>query len=94
MGEVARSLIIDAFGASRNLAPIDASLLNLERCLSLDLRLTRRIVIGGRRHLDLFSKAYNVTNHVNFNPNVRRTWCRRRSRRAPGPAIRGTLSGG
>jgi hypothetical protein len=26
--------------------------------------------MGGARHLDLFIEAYNVTNHVNFNPNV------------------------
>ena len=26
--------------------------------------------MGGSRHADLFIESYNLTNHVNFNPNV------------------------
>jgi len=71
MGDVDSQLaIINAFRASRNLPPVNASLLDLDQYLSLDLRLTKQIQMGGPRRLDLFIEAYNVTNHVNFNPNV------------------------
>lgn len=71
MGDVAAQLtLINAFRASRNLAPISADLLNLDPYLSVDLRLTRQVRLGGSRHADLFIEGYNLTNHVNFNPNV------------------------
>jgi hypothetical protein len=38
--------------------------------LSVDLRLTKQVRLGGSRHADLFIERYNLTNHVNFNPNV------------------------
>ncbi len=71
MGDVASQLtIINAFRASRNLAPIPVSLLDMDRYLSVDGRLTRQLRLGGTKRVDLFIEAYNLTNHVNFNPNV------------------------
>ena len=71
MGDVASQLaVINAFRAARNLAAIDASLLDLNPYASADLRLTRQVRVGGTRRVDLFIEAYNLTNHVNFNPNV------------------------
>ena len=71
MGDVAAQLtVINAFRASRNLAPITAALLDLDQYLSVDLRLTKQVRLGGTRHADLFIESYNLTNHVNFNPNV------------------------
>jgi hypothetical protein len=71
MGDVASQLsLINAFRAGRGLTPIDASLLDLDPYVSIDLRLTRQIRIGGTRRVDLFIEGYNLTNHVNFNPNV------------------------
>ena len=71
MGDVAAQLtLMNAFRASRNLAPISADLLNLDPYLSVDLRLTRQVRLGRSRHADLFIEGYNLTNHVNFNPNV------------------------
>ena len=71
MGDVASQLtLINAFRAGRNLPVIDGALLNLDPYLSLDLRLTRQVRLGGTRRVDLFIEGYNLTNHVNFNPNV------------------------
>lgn len=71
MGDIASQLaIINAFRASRNLAPIPASMLDLDAYLSVDARLTRQIRLGGTHRIDLFIEGYNLTNHVNFNPNV------------------------
>jgi hypothetical protein len=50
--------------------------------------------MGGARHLDLFIEAHNVTNHVNFNPNVTANMVSTRSCRALRPAILGRFSGG
>ena len=71
MGDVATQLtLINAFRTSRNLPAISADLLNLDPYLSVDLRLTKQVRLGGSRHADLFIESYNLTNHVNFNPNV------------------------
>jgi len=71
MGDVGAQLaVINAFRASRNLPAVSASLLDLDPYLSLDLRLTKQVGLGGTRRVDLFIEAYNVTNHTNFNPNV------------------------
>jgi hypothetical protein len=71
MGDVAGQLaIINAFRAARNLAPIPASMLDLDPYVSLDARLTKQIRLGGSHRVDLFIEGYNLTNHVNFNPNV------------------------
>jgi hypothetical protein len=71
MGDVGSQLaIINAFRASRNLAPIPADLLNLDAYVSVDARLTRQFRIQGSHRVDLFIEAYNLTDHVNFNPNV------------------------
>jgi hypothetical protein len=59
---------INAFRASRNLAAINAPLLNLDPYRSVDLRVTKAIHLGGSRRLDAFIEAFNVTNHVNFRP--------------------------
>ena len=69
MGDVnAQLAMINAFRASRNLPPVNGALLDLDQYLSLDLRLTKQIGLGSTRRVDLFIEAYNVTNHVNFNP--------------------------
>ncbi len=71
MGDVASQLaIINAFRATRNLAAIPASMLDLDSYLSVDARLTKQIRLGGTHRVDLFIEGYNLTNHVNFNPNV------------------------
>jgi hypothetical protein len=71
MGDVASQLaIINAFRASRNLAAIPASMLDLDPWVSVDARLTKQIRIAGTHRVDLFIEGYNLTNHVNFNPNV------------------------
>ena len=71
MGDVASQLaVINAFRAGRNLPPIDAVLLNMDPYISTDLRLTRQVRVGGTRRVDLFIEGYNLTNHVNLNPNV------------------------
>jgi hypothetical protein len=62
--------IINAFRASRNLAPITRDQLNLDQYLSVDARLTKQVRLTGSHRIDLFIEGYNLTNHVNFNPNV------------------------
>src|SRR5262249_27357072 len=70
MGDVdAQLAIINAFRASRNLAPVTASMLQPDQYVSIDGRLTRQIRLGGTNRIDLFVEGYNLTNHVNFNPN-------------------------
>jgi hypothetical protein len=59
---------INAFRASRGLAPIDRSLLALDPYRALDLRLTKSLPIGRDRRLELLLEAFNVTNYVNFRP--------------------------
>lgn len=71
MGDVASQLaLINAFRASRNLAAIPASMLELDPYLSVDARVTRQVRLHGTHRIDLFIEGYNLTNHVNFNPNV------------------------
>jgi hypothetical protein len=71
MGDVDSQLaIINAFRASRSLAPITRDQLNLDQYLSVDARLTKQIRLTGSHRIDLFIEGYNLTNHVNFNPNV------------------------
>jgi hypothetical protein len=71
MGDVASQMaIINAFRASRNLSPIARDLLDVEQYLSVDARLTKRVHLTGSHRIDLFIEGYNLTNHVNFNPNV------------------------
>jgi hypothetical protein len=59
---------INAFRASRRLAPIDRSLLALDPYRTLDVRLTKSLRIGGDRRLELLVEGFNITNHVNFRP--------------------------
>jgi hypothetical protein len=60
--------IINELRASRGLAPIAADLLEVDRFLSLDLRVMKVLRLGGDRRMELFLEAYNLTNHVNFQP--------------------------
>jgi hypothetical protein len=62
--------IINGFRAARNLAPITRDQLNLDQYLSVDVRLTKQVRLTGSHRIDLFIEGYNLTNHVNFNPNV------------------------
>jgi hypothetical protein len=59
---------INAFRASRGLAPIDRSLLALDPYRTLDFRLAKHLTIAGNRRLELLFEGFNVTNHVNFRP--------------------------
>jgi hypothetical protein len=59
---------INAFRASRNLAPIDPSLLALDPYHTLDLRLMKTLRIGHDRRLELLIEGFNLTNHVNLRP--------------------------
>ena len=71
MGDVASQMaIVNVFRASRNLSPIARDLLDVEQYLSVDARLTKRVHLTGSHRIDLFIEGYNLTNHVNFNPNV------------------------
>jgi hypothetical protein len=53
--------------AARPLAPISPDLLRLDPYRTLDVRLTKRLQMGGRRGLELTLEAFNVTNFVNYN---------------------------
>ena len=59
---------INAFRASRGLAPIDRSLLDLDPYRALDLRLAKSFSIGRGRRLELLIEGFNVTNRVNLRP--------------------------
>ena len=59
--------IINAFRASRNLAPITMSQLTQGSGDSiLDLRLTKQLRLGATRRLDFFFEGYNILNSVNY----------------------------
>jgi hypothetical protein len=60
--------IINEFRAARNLPPISAELLALDPFVSIDLRLTKALVFGGERRLELFLEGFNITNHINYTP--------------------------
>jgi hypothetical protein len=59
---------INAFRASRGLAPIDRSLLALDPYRALDVRLTKSLPIGRDRRFELLIEAFNITNYVNLRP--------------------------
>jgi hypothetical protein len=59
---------INAFRASRGLAPIDASLLKMDPYRTLDVRLTKSLRIGQNHRIDILLEGFNLTNHVNFRP--------------------------
>ena len=59
---------INSFRASRNLAPISASLMKLDPYRSVDLRLTKAVHTGISRRIEVFIEGFNVTNHVNLRP--------------------------
>ena len=64
-GDVEEQLsLINAFRASRGLAPVSADLLKPDPILNLDLRLTKAFQLGGNRRIEAFLEAYNVTNYV------------------------------
>jgi hypothetical protein len=58
--------IINAFRASRNLAPISADLVELDPFVSLDLRLTKDFAIAAGSRIEMFLEGYNVLNRVNY----------------------------
>jgi hypothetical protein len=63
-GDVAGQLaLINAFRATRNLAPVSADLLKPDPIVVLDTRLTKVIPLGSRR-FEVFLEAYNLTNYV------------------------------
>ena len=65
--DVAESLrIINELRATRNLAPIGEDALKLNPFVSLDLRLTKDVSVGGGRRLEFFLEGYNVLNRVNY----------------------------
>jgi hypothetical protein len=66
---VAESLnIINELRASRRLAEIPDSLMKLDPYMSVDLRVTKVLQLKGSQRFELYLEAYNVTNHVNYQP--------------------------
>src|SRR5262249_26320813 len=64
-GDVAAQLaLINAFRATRNLAPASADLLKPDPIVVLDVRLTKLIPTGNSRRFEVFLEAYNLTNYV------------------------------
>ena len=64
--------LINAFRASlpTPLPAIDPRLLRLDPYRSLDIRLTKTLVVGAGRRIEVLIEAYNLTNDVNYNPVV------------------------
>jgi hypothetical protein len=60
--------LINELRASRGLPPIAEDLLTPDPYVSVDARLTKALMFGTERRLDLFLEAYNLTNHTNFQP--------------------------
>ena len=52
------------------LPAIDPRLLRLDPYRSLDIRLTKTLVVGAGRRIEVLIEAYNLTNDVNYNPVV------------------------
>lgn len=61
-------VIINGLRATRGLPPITSELLELDPFLSVDMRVMKILRLGGERRIELFLEAYNMTNHVNFQP--------------------------
>jgi hypothetical protein len=60
--------IINDLRATRGLPPIAESLLDLDPFVSVDLRVMKVFPLRADNRIELFLEAYNVTNHVNFQP--------------------------
>jgi len=58
--------VINAFRASRNLPPIDASLLKLEPNITFEMRMTKALALRDGHRLELFLEAYNLTNYASL----------------------------
>jgi hypothetical protein len=58
--------IVNDLRSSRGISPLGPNLLKLDPYVSVDMRFTRPLLLGGNRRLDLFLEAFNLTNHVNF----------------------------
>ena len=57
---------INAFRASRNLAPLTLSQIKIPPpAKNIDVRLTKQLNVGGGRRMELFAEAFNITNFVN-----------------------------
>lgn len=69
-GEEAALRLINEFraGLATPLPPISAELLRLDPYRTIDVRVTKALNLGGDRRLELTVEAFNVTNHVNYNP--------------------------
>ena len=66
-GDIKKQLdIINAYRASLNLAPFALDAIRVKPpARNIDLRLTKRVGLGGGRRMELFAEAFNVTNVVN-----------------------------
>ena len=67
-GDVKKQLeIINAYRATQNLAPFTADRIAVKApAKSIDLRVAKRLDLGsGRRRIELFAEAFNLTNFVN-----------------------------
>lgn len=58
--------IINDLRATRDLDPIDGSLLDLDTFMTLDFRVTKILPFRSAAQLELFIEGYNVTNNVNY----------------------------
>ena len=68
-GNVASQLqIINNLRVGLGLAPIPASLLNLDPYITVDARVTKAIRLHNEQHLDLIFEGFNLTNHINYTP--------------------------
>ena len=56
--------IINAFRTGRNLGAVDASLLDIDPVIDLDVRLTKNFTLSRSRRLEVFLESYNLTNHT------------------------------
>ena len=75
-GDLKRQLeIINAYRATQNLAPFEMDRIRVKPpAKNIDLRLTKRITLGGAQRVEVFAEAFNITNIVNTiggNPNIR-----------------------
>ena len=56
--------IINAFRASIRQPEVDRALLEPDKILTLDVRLTKAFGLGGDKQVEMFLEAYNATNYV------------------------------
>src|SRR5262249_21114777 len=67
--KVAQSLqIINTLRESRGLPDLDPNLLKLDPFVSIDARVTKVFPLRDTRRIEFYFEAYNLTNHVNYQP--------------------------